>query len=146
LIDGSVSLLRDSIHSVSSSARRSSTYMQNMKKQTCLSVACCAGINLLFILIGIVQPANAIDGDVPIPSDFVPGTDDPLIIQQIETGKKVQTFSWSLWSNPYLEGNKICRQYHGNMVCFLLGTSKQLNWQPQPFSYSLNQPSSFRSY
>ena len=100
-----------------------------MKKQICLSLVCCTSINLLFVLISVVQPANAGGGDMPIPANFLPRTDDQLTVQQIEAGKKVQTFSWSLWSKPYLEGDRMCRQYHGDIVCFSPGFSKQLNWK-----------------
>ena len=128
-----MSLLCDSIHKISLSIVRCSGYMQNMKKQTCLSLACCTGINLLLVLISVVQPANAGGGDMPIPANFVPRTDDQLTIQQLGARNKAQTFSWSLWSKHYLDGDRMCRQYNGDIVCFSPESSKQLNWKIQPF-------------
>jgi hypothetical protein len=108
------------------------------KKHLLISLGYAMGLNLLSLPLGIsAYPAFA--GARRLPSDgFVPLTDSQLTVEQINAYKRVNPFSWNVWSTPRLEGDSICRQHQGGIVCLSPGSSKQLNWQVQSFDSDAN--------
>jgi hypothetical protein len=101
-----------------------------MKKRNRFRSVYFAGTSSISFFLYFACPSIAGEGlKGSLPSNFVPQTDTDLTVEQIEMRKRINSFSWKSWSMPYTDGDLICRQNQGDIVCFSSNTSSQLNWK-----------------
>ena len=80
------------------------------------------------------QMPSAYAGGFDGPSNQYPSfPTQPSKVQGIDSlqSKTVQplNFNWQQWSQPYQQGDRICREQYGNIVCFTPQTAQKMGWQ-----------------
>lgn len=49
--------------------------------------------------------------------------------QKPESQRRSLSLNWQQWEPPYQEGDAICRERHGNIVCLTTESANNLHWQ-----------------
>ncbi|MBD2329175.1 hypothetical protein [Alkalinema sp. FACHB-956] len=63
------------------------------------------------------------------PASFTSSGDSSGLNSIQAKAPKPLNFNWKQWGEPFHQGDRICREQQGNLVCLSPQTAQQMGWQ-----------------